>query len=56
MTVVEALIAILLLSFIVFLCIHAVIYKMEETRAWNRRRIVRRRILQRRARRESKNT
>lgn len=49
MSAVEGFVIALLLFFIAFLLVHAVMYKMEETRAWNRRR-----ILQRRAKSESK--
>ena len=55
MSALDGFIISLILFFITFLVVHAVMYKREETRAWNRRRIVRRRILQRRANRESKN-
>ncbi len=49
MSAVEGFVIALFLFFITFMLVHAVMYKMEETRAWNRRR-----ILQRRAERESK--
>ena len=51
MSAVEGFIIALILFFVTFLVVHAFMYKMEETRAWNRRR-----ILQRRAKRESENT
>tara|TARA_R110000737_G_scaffold350098_1_gene388103 strand:- start:16 stop:180 length:165 start_codon:yes stop_codon:yes gene_type:complete len=49
MSAVEGFVIALLLFFITFLLVHAVMYKMEETRAWNRKR-----ILQRRAERDRK--
>ena len=51
MSALDGFIIALILFFITFLVVHAVMYKMEETRSWNRRR-----ILQRRAKREDKGT
>lgn len=48
MYVVEIMISILLLCLMFFLTVHAVIWKIEETRVWNRKR-----IMQRRAKREA---
>lgn len=43
MSNVEVLTAVAFVWFILFLLIHAWMYKLEETRAWNRRRILERR-------------
>jgi len=49
MSAVEGFVIALFLFFMTFMLVHAVMYKMEETRVWNRKR-----LLRRRARRASK--
>lgn len=44
MSNVEVLTAVAFVWFILFLLIHAWMYKLEETRAWNRKRVLERRV------------